>query len=119
MASPVEELRAAVEAVTAELGNGAVTPTLERPRQAGHGDFSTNAAMLLAKSAGAPPREIATRPDGAATRVSSPFKTTNAFERDAASRAYESRARSISLESTPSSRPSSPACGVSTVGQRR
>jgi arginyl-tRNA synthetase len=59
--SPVEELRAAVEAVTAELGNGAVTPTLERPRKAGFGDYSTNAAMLLAPSLKAPPREIAER----------------------------------------------------------
>ena len=61
LASPVEELRAAVEAVTAELGNGAVTPTLERPRKAGFGDYSTNAAMLLAPSLKAPPREIAER----------------------------------------------------------
>jgi arginyl-tRNA synthetase len=59
--SPVEELRSAVEAVTAELGNGAVTPTLERPRKAGFGDYSTNAAMLLAPSLKAPPREIAER----------------------------------------------------------
>ncbi len=61
MASPVEELRAAVEAITADLGNGAVTPTLERPRKAGFGDYSTNAAMLLAPSLKAPPREIAER----------------------------------------------------------
>ena len=61
MPSPVEELRAAVEAVTAELGNGAVTPTLERPRKAGFGDYSTNAAMLLAPALKAPPREIAER----------------------------------------------------------
>jgi len=47
--------------VTAELGNGAVTPTLERPRKAGFGDYSTNAAMLLAPSLKAPPREIAER----------------------------------------------------------
>jgi len=35
--------------------------SLERPRQAEHGDYATNAAMLLAKTAGAPPREVAER----------------------------------------------------------
>ena len=38
-------------------------------------------------SAGAPPGEIATRPDGAATSVSSPLSTTIAFAREAAARA--------------------------------
>src|SRR5687767_7371115 len=33
--------------------------TLERPRQAGHGDFSSNLAMQLAKSLGRKPRELA------------------------------------------------------------
>ena len=63
--TPVDDLRAAVEAAAADLRNGAVTagpkPTLERPRKAGFGDFSTNAAMLLAPSLKAPPREIAER----------------------------------------------------------
>jgi arginyl-tRNA synthetase len=36
-------------------------PTLERPKKAGFGDYSTNAAMLLAPKLGAPPREIAER----------------------------------------------------------
>ena len=36
-------------------------PTLERPRREGQGDYSTNAAMLLAPVLGAPPREIAER----------------------------------------------------------
>jgi len=58
---PLEDLRAAVVAAAGEIGAAKSEPTLERPRQAGHGDFSTNAAMLLAKSAGAPPREIAQR----------------------------------------------------------
>jgi arginyl-tRNA synthetase len=58
---PLEQLREAVVAAAAEIGMAKSEPTLERPRQAGHGDFSTNAAMLLAKSAGAPPREIADR----------------------------------------------------------
>jgi arginyl-tRNA synthetase len=61
MSGPFEDLRAAVLAAAAEIGEPSSEPTLERPRQAGHGDFSTNAAMLLAKSAGAPPREIAER----------------------------------------------------------
>jgi arginyl-tRNA synthetase len=61
MASPVEELRSAVQAAAAELGDGATTPTLERPKKAGFGDYSTNAAMLLSKALKAPPREIAER----------------------------------------------------------
>jgi arginyl-tRNA synthetase len=36
-------------------------PTLERPRKAGFGDFSTNAAMLLAPVVQAPPRDVAAR----------------------------------------------------------
>jgi arginyl-tRNA synthetase len=63
--TPVDEIRAAVEAAAADLRNGGgtagPTPTLERPRKAGFGDFSTNAAMLLAPSLKAPPREIAER----------------------------------------------------------
>jgi arginyl-tRNA synthetase len=61
MTGPLEELRAAVLAAAAEIGEPSNEPALERPRQAGYGDFSTNAAMLLAKSAGAPPREVAER----------------------------------------------------------
>jgi arginyl-tRNA synthetase len=61
--TPLEELRTAVEAAAAELRNGEPTvhPTLERPKQAGFGDYSTNAAMLLARTLKAPPREIAER----------------------------------------------------------
>jgi arginyl-tRNA synthetase len=63
--NPVDDLRQAVEAAAAELRNGdgslATRPTLERPRKAGFGDFSTNAAMLLAPALDAPPREIAER----------------------------------------------------------
>ena len=62
MPTPIDDLRTAVEAAAAELGNGATaTPTLERPKKAGFGDYSTNAAMLLAPKLGAPPREIAER----------------------------------------------------------
>ena len=63
--TPIDELRAAVEAAAADLRNGTAPagtpPTLERPKKAGFGDFSTNAAMLLAPSLKAPPREIAER----------------------------------------------------------
>ena len=62
---PLEELRAAIEAAAAALRNGkpgaGVRPTLERPKQAGFGDYSSNAALLLAPALGAPPREIAER----------------------------------------------------------
>ena len=59
----LQELRASVEDAAAELRNGKpapqVRPTLERPKRAGFGDYSTNAAMLLAPALGAPPRQIA------------------------------------------------------------
>jgi arginyl-tRNA synthetase len=62
---PLEELRTAVEAAAAELRNGkpstAVRPTLERPKKQGFGDYSTNAAMLLAPALGVAPRVIAER----------------------------------------------------------
>jgi arginyl-tRNA synthetase len=63
---PVDELRAAVEAAaSAAAGAGAPAPksrpTLERPRQADHGDYATNAAMLLAPVMKAPPRDVAGR----------------------------------------------------------
>jgi arginyl-tRNA synthetase len=62
VATPIEDLRAAVGDAAAELRNGDPADfTLERPRQAGFGDFSTNAAMLLAPALKAPPREIAER----------------------------------------------------------
>src|SRR5947209_643835 len=62
------------EALTAELASlarsgalGKLTPeacaaasfTLERPKRAEHGDYATNAAMVLTKPAGMPPRAIA------------------------------------------------------------
>jgi arginyl-tRNA synthetase len=63
--TPLQDLRAAVEAASAALRNGAAVggaaPTVERPRREGFGDYSTNAAMLLAGSVGRPPREIAER----------------------------------------------------------
>jgi arginyl-tRNA synthetase len=68
MSSPVEDLRAAVAAAIASLrGEGAATPAfaLERPKRAEHGDYATNAAMLLAPALGKPPREIAEALGGA------------------------------------------------------
>ena len=62
--TPLDELRAAVEAAASDLRDGGAAPprpTLERPKQAGFGDYSTNAAMLLAPVLQAPPREIAER----------------------------------------------------------
>ena len=47
-----------------ELRNGAAAGdrlSLERPRKTGFGDYSTNAAMLLAPTLGVPPREVAER----------------------------------------------------------
>jgi arginyl-tRNA synthetase len=35
------------------------TPELQAPRQKDHGDFATNVALVLAKPAGRPPREVA------------------------------------------------------------
>ncbi|MGH2947134.1 MAG: arginine--tRNA ligase [Solirubrobacteraceae bacterium] len=64
MSTPLEELHAAVEAAAADLRDGAppiARPTLERPKKAGLGDYSTNAALLLAPALKAPPREIAER----------------------------------------------------------
>jgi arginyl-tRNA synthetase len=63
--TPLEQLRSAVEQAAADLRDGAAPsgarPTLERPPRADFGDYSTNAAMLLAPAMGAPPRAIAER----------------------------------------------------------
>jgi arginyl-tRNA synthetase len=65
--TPLDDLRAAVEAAATDLRNGAGVggtasrASFERPKQAGFGDYSTNAAMLLAPALKAPPREIAQR----------------------------------------------------------
>jgi arginyl-tRNA synthetase len=66
--TPVSDLRAAVHDAAARLANGATTksaPTLERPKQADHGDYATNAALVLAPLLKAPPREVAERLGGA------------------------------------------------------
>jgi arginyl-tRNA synthetase len=64
MAMPLEELRSAVVDAAGTLrDNGAAAGrlSLERPKKAGFGDYSTNAAMLLAPAMGEPPRAVAER----------------------------------------------------------
>ena len=62
---PVEELAAAVRAAADSVRGSAAeptaAPTLDRPRHKGMGDYSTNAAMLLAPVLSATPRDIAER----------------------------------------------------------
>ena len=63
--TPVEELaaavRAAADAVRGTAAQPTVEPTLDRPRHKGMGDYSTNAAMLLAPVLATAPREVAER----------------------------------------------------------
>ena len=62
--TPVTDLRAALDAAVASLADDdspKSAPTLERPKQAGHGDYATNAAMLLAPVLRQPPRDVAAR----------------------------------------------------------
>jgi arginyl-tRNA synthetase len=66
--TPLAALRDAVEGAAAAVAADAspdsalrTRPTLERPKQAGFGDYATNAAMLLAPLVGAPPRDVAER----------------------------------------------------------
>jgi arginyl-tRNA synthetase len=64
MPSPVDHLREAVEAVATDAAAidapfPKSRPSLERPRQADHGDYATNAAMLLAPVMKAKPRDVA------------------------------------------------------------
>jgi arginyl-tRNA synthetase len=63
---PVDQLREAVEAAAARAAGSEAPfpksrPSLERPRQADHGDYATNAAMLLAPVMKAKPRDVADR----------------------------------------------------------
>ncbi len=64
-AEPLRELDAHVRAAAAAVRGPAGEPSpqlrLERSRREGQGDYSTNAAMLLAPALGSPPREIAER----------------------------------------------------------
>jgi arginyl-tRNA synthetase len=63
MSDPVSQLRGAVSDTAATLaGNGrAPAPKLDRPPRPDFGDYSTNAAMLLAPTLGEQPRAIAER----------------------------------------------------------
>ncbi len=62
MSDPIGALSEAVLAASLEVVPGAeIEPTLERPPKPEFGDFSTNAALLLAPLAGAKPREVAER----------------------------------------------------------
>jgi arginyl-tRNA synthetase len=65
VSDPVEELAAAVRAaaiaVRGPAGAHSVQPRVERPKREGQGDYSTNAAMLLAPALNAAPRMIAER----------------------------------------------------------
>ncbi len=65
MSDPVADLRAAVDAAASALSagaeDGASAPVLERPPKPEFGDYSTNAAMLLAPTLGEQPRGIAER----------------------------------------------------------
>src|SRR3954453_8497028 len=63
MTDPVSDLRGLVGQAATELrGDGLVDiPSLERPPKADFGDYSTNAAMLLAPLLGEKPRDVAAR----------------------------------------------------------
>ena len=61
---PISELRAAVQAAADALREGesaGPAPTLERPPKPELGDYSSNAAMLLAAPLGESPRDVAVR----------------------------------------------------------
>ncbi|MEX1143083.1 MAG: arginine--tRNA ligase [Thermoleophilaceae bacterium] len=63
MSDPLSELTGAVVRVAAELGGERPSraPTFERPPKVELGDYSTNAAMMLAGAVKRPPREVAER----------------------------------------------------------
>jgi arginyl-tRNA synthetase len=63
-ADPIAELHAAVEDAASALREGGASgpaPTLERPPKPELGDYSSNAAMLLAAPLGESPRDVAAR----------------------------------------------------------
>ncbi len=63
MTDPVADLYSAVSETAAALASGGrvAEPQLDRPPRPDFGDYSTNAAMLLAPTLGEPPRAIAER----------------------------------------------------------
>jgi arginyl-tRNA synthetase len=70
VSDPLAELGAAVHTAAAAVRNGdglPSTPKLERPKRQDQGDYSTNAAMLLAPVLKAAPRVIAERIGGELT----------------------------------------------------
>jgi arginyl-tRNA synthetase len=81
VSDPIAELRAAVGRAATDLREGEPSgpePTLERPPKPELGDYSSNAAMLLAAPLGENPREVAARlsdglrgqlPEGAVDRI--------------------------------------------------
>jgi arginyl-tRNA synthetase len=60
---PLEDLRSTIDGAIEALGDGALSeePKLERPPRPELGDYSTNAAMLLAPTRGESPRQVAER----------------------------------------------------------
>jgi len=58
---PLQRLRAAVVDAARELGGDGAQIAFERPRRAQFGDYSTNAALLIAPGLGVAPRELAQR----------------------------------------------------------
>ena len=57
---PIAELKASLAASVESIGGSrSAEPSFEQPRRAEQGDYSTNAAMLLAAGLGGPPRNIA------------------------------------------------------------
>ncbi len=69
---PIAELRSAVVSSVVELaGESAknIDPTFERPPRPDFGDYSTNAALLLAPVLGEKPRDVAERLGGLVTKA--------------------------------------------------
>ncbi len=62
MSDPKTELERALSAAVAAVlpGHAGAAVTVERPKQAAHGDYASNAALALAKAARRNPRELAT-----------------------------------------------------------
>lgn len=59
IANTLEKTLASLPALAESSAGVSIRTTVERTRDARHGDFTTNIAMRLAKSVGRPPREIA------------------------------------------------------------
>jgi arginyl-tRNA synthetase len=59
--APREQIEAALSRIVREHvpSAGDIAVTVERPREAGHGDYATNVALVLAKPARRNPRELA------------------------------------------------------------